>query len=623
MHRLSIQPRVSSKSIVDLFSATCSKMQLTLVILFTGLLGMVSTSVNAQSPGDYRSVASGDWTTLSTWERYDGSLWQAAVAAPSSTDNVITIQNGNSVTVNSLVVVDQVIVATGGSLSINTGGQLSINDGTGTDLSVNSGGAVTNMGSIQMNGSNVSFNSASFTNFGTLQFSAAAVLDLVNTTTNLNGNTAIAGSGNININGGTTNIGFAVQVPSGITVNFSAGIIQGGNTIRFLTGAAMNWSGGEFRGFAGMIINSGATLSITNTVGIKGENLITNNGTATWASGSTIQYGAGGSNGQIQNNGVFNIAGATGFVDGGGGSNTFYFTNEASATLNKTIGNTTLDTRAFFENSGIVNIQSGTLTINSSFSTYAGSFNISAGAELTGTANTNFTGNTFTNNGKVSTNELAFTGSAAQTLIGNGEIQTLRMNNASGLTLTGSPDVYFFLHFVNGKINTGANALRFTAAGNNITGASQNSYVNGAVQRNYAAGTSTMAFPIGNASYYSPVSLTLNGVATTAQIIARNFDGDQNQINSSPLNANKTVNSNWTFDDTGVFTSADINFNWQTAQVDAGANTAAFVVAEIDTDFTNWVLISSNSPLSNSINATGITDFRDRYYSIGELDPGT
>ena len=70
----------------------------------------------------------------------------------------------------------------------------------------------------------------------------------------------------------------------------------------------MNWSGGEFRGFAGMIINSGANLNISNTVGIKGNNLITNNGTATWASGSTIQYGAGGTNAQIQNNGVSSTA---------------------------------------------------------------------------------------------------------------------------------------------------------------------------------------------------------------------------------------------------------------------------------------------------------------------------
>jgi hypothetical protein len=190
----------------------------------------------------------------------------------------------------------------------------------------------------------------------------------------------------------------------------------------------MNWSGGDFRGFAGMIINSGATLNITNTVGIKGDNLITNNGTMIWGSGSTIQYGAGGTNAQIQNNGIFNINDAAGIVDAGGGSNTFYFTNEASGTINKTTGNTTINAGTLFQNSGTVNITSGSLNVGQFFSPQDGVYNVGAAGELTG-GTINFTGSTFSNSGLVSNNEINFSGGSVQTLTGNGQMQTMRMSS--------------------------------------------------------------------------------------------------------------------------------------------------------------------------------------------------
>lgn len=39
-------------------------------------------SVSAQTAGDYRSVVSGNWTTLATWQYYNGSAWVAATAYP-------------------------------------------------------------------------------------------------------------------------------------------------------------------------------------------------------------------------------------------------------------------------------------------------------------------------------------------------------------------------------------------------------------------------------------------------------------------------------------------------------------------------------------------------------------
>src|SRR5437016_4723161 len=39
--------------------------------------------------GDYRSKVTGNWSSTSTWEKYNGSSWVAATATPSNADGVI------------------------------------------------------------------------------------------------------------------------------------------------------------------------------------------------------------------------------------------------------------------------------------------------------------------------------------------------------------------------------------------------------------------------------------------------------------------------------------------------------------------------------------------------------
>jgi hypothetical protein len=62
---------------------------LALVLLFSGL-------ANAQTIGDYRSVASGNWRTLATWETWDGGTWSTPLRAPGPTNNVL-IRNGHTI----------------------------------------------------------------------------------------------------------------------------------------------------------------------------------------------------------------------------------------------------------------------------------------------------------------------------------------------------------------------------------------------------------------------------------------------------------------------------------------------------------------------------------------------
>src|SRR5690349_4493371 len=91
----------------------------------------------ASAAGDYRSVSSGNWATAAIWEKFNGTTWAAAATAPATTDGVVTIQSGTTVTVAANVSSDQVVINAGGTVVVATGKTWTIANGAGTDLQVN------------------------------------------------------------------------------------------------------------------------------------------------------------------------------------------------------------------------------------------------------------------------------------------------------------------------------------------------------------------------------------------------------------------------------------------------------------------------------------------------------
>ncbi|HYG52022.1 MAG TPA: T9SS type A sorting domain-containing protein [Flavobacteriales bacterium] len=89
-----------------------------------------------QATGDYRSFATGTWTTASNWERYNGTAWVTATAAPTSTDGAITIQSGHTMQIAANATIDQITINSGGTINW-TGGTCTIANGTGVDLQIN------------------------------------------------------------------------------------------------------------------------------------------------------------------------------------------------------------------------------------------------------------------------------------------------------------------------------------------------------------------------------------------------------------------------------------------------------------------------------------------------------
>ncbi|MBN1349953.1 T9SS type A sorting domain-containing protein [candidate division KSB1 bacterium] len=97
----------------------------TLLFVVTLML-LLSVSLFAQTAGDYRTRASGDWSMAQNWEIYSGSAWRAIGSTPTGTET-ITIQSTDSIFVNIAVsitgtLVNQGIVEANEMLAISNGG---------------------------------------------------------------------------------------------------------------------------------------------------------------------------------------------------------------------------------------------------------------------------------------------------------------------------------------------------------------------------------------------------------------------------------------------------------------------------------------------------------------------
>jgi hypothetical protein len=115
------------------------------------ILLMFVQQVNAQSPGDYRSVTTGNYNTLSTWQRFNGTTWVTPTSAQGwpgqfTGTGIVIIVSGHTVTITNTGLSTQLM----GVFSIQNNAQLFL---TGTnngqnfgiytpELRVNEGGSI-------------------------------------------------------------------------------------------------------------------------------------------------------------------------------------------------------------------------------------------------------------------------------------------------------------------------------------------------------------------------------------------------------------------------------------------------------------------------------------------------
>jgi hypothetical protein len=196
-----------------------SKHLLIFLFSFTCLFPILSKS---QSIGDYRTAGSGNWSSASTWDMYNGLIWTSALLPPSSLNGAITIRNGHTVTVTANTTVDDVTINTGGTLLLAANtltldilglGDLVCNGSlqvSGGDLNMSLTNTVTVNGSMLWTDGDVITGTINVNNGGTLTLNSAATKDLQSATININsGGTMNWDDGNINLNilGGINNSG--------------------------------------------------------------------------------------------------------------------------------------------------------------------------------------------------------------------------------------------------------------------------------------------------------------------------------------------------------------------------------------------------------------------------------
>ncbi|BFN37571.1 T9SS type A sorting domain-containing protein [Fidelibacter multiformis] len=352
-----------------------------------------ATFLLAQTSGDYRSKTSGNWTSTATWETYSGSEWQDAETAPNSGSGVVTVLNGHTVTINSTLTIDQIVVDAGGTLTVDLSSSesLTINNGDGDDLTVN--GTLNMSGVLQNEGLGLTGTGKTVIN-GTCNWNSGHI-----TSTNFNiasgGVMDMEGSGECRINedGVVNNAGTVNFAKSGVAFvmyyngtfnNLNGGIFEATTNQSIYHRNDLSWgnmpefnNAGTFRKKTGtgtttvykMEFNNTGTVDIqTGTLKFTAYARGTHTGTFTIASGATIlteEY----SDHDFNEGSVINGAG------------TFEITSD-QISVNGTTNGTVIGSDVTFKLSQIDNSKksvmtgAGKLTINGTFDwTTTGNFN--------------------------------------------------------------------------------------------------------------------------------------------------------------------------------------------------------------------------------------------------------
>ena len=197
-------------------------MKKTVLFLFFTLIFLFPSLLRSQTIGDYRTAASGNWSTPATWQTFSGLGWVGALVAPSSLSGNINIRNTHTVTVTSNTLVDDLTINSGGTLILASNtltldilgiGNLVVNGSlelNGGDLNLNVTNGLEVNGTMSWTDGDLMLGTANINSGAILSLSTPATKDLQSATINVRlGGTMNWDDGNINLNvlGGINNNG--------------------------------------------------------------------------------------------------------------------------------------------------------------------------------------------------------------------------------------------------------------------------------------------------------------------------------------------------------------------------------------------------------------------------------
>jgi len=411
----------------------------------------------------------------------------------------------------------------------------------------------------------------------------------------------------LNVNAATFAANYGITgsatLTAGCTVDYSATLVN--QTIKQnLTYSTLKISGAGIKTPAGNLNALNATSAATGNINVSAATLdlssftanrgsTVTGGTLTVANGATLKIG--GTN-TLPSNYNTKTLGSTSTVEYNG-------TTQAIAAV--TYGNLTISTAGTKTASAILHMLGNFSLANGTF--VPGSFSDT----LEG--NWNMTSGTFTGTGST----IVFNGAAAQDISSTGAFNNLTVKKTiNSVTLSSNITVNSILNFITGKIQTGSSNSVILPASGSVSGALQSTgWVYGKLQKNIATGSNvSRTFEIGDNTSYTPATIIFASVTTAGNLSATVGTPDHPSLSTSGIDATRSVNRYWSFTNSAtVFTTLSATVNWVATDVDAGAVTANFKAGNYNG--AAWSLPAVASPLSTSIQATGLT-------AIGDLAVG-
>ncbi|MBK7213755.1 MAG: T9SS type A sorting domain-containing protein [Bacteroidales bacterium] len=542
-------------------------MKALLVRLF--LLPAIFLVISSHCLGATRTASvTGNWNSTATW---GGS------AVPTASDAVI-INPGVTVTVNTTAVCL--------SLAFTT------NSGSAAQLSFSGTNSLTVTGTVTVTRpSSTSLTNTVAVNAGTL---TCATLALAATTGTRYSYVTIS-TGTVNVSGNITAGGTSSQI-----IFSNSGIVNVGGTFMGSTVGTLTPGTGT------ICYNKAGAQTIANYTYY---NLtIAGSGTKTESS-ATI-------------NGMFTVEGTATF------SGTPNYGANASIRYNTaTSRNSGVEwTSTFNGTGGVIIANAGAITMAGAKVVGAG-IEISSGATLITNNNSLSIGGDLSNSGTFTTgtSTITFNGSTAQLIEGSSSttFSNLTLSNSSGLTLSGSVNqtVTGILNLVSGIITTGSNVLILGNSAS-VSGADALCYINGYLRKGVAAGTTSMTFEVGDALYYSPITMSITGTTNSAgNLTARAVSGDHPNILSSDIDPSLSVNKYWTLTNSGVtgITSYDATFTYYINDIDPGADYTDYLAGLYSSS--SWTYPFVGTTDATTVEVTGLTGFGDFQFGQSSAPP--
>jgi len=263
---------------------------------------------------------------------------------------------------------------------INSGSFTKTNSvGTTAFATINGGVAFNNTGTVNVQSGVLSLGGGGTSANGIVAIAAGSLVDLVTGDFYFNGNTTFGGTGTNRISGASATFN-GTNTLSGGTFELSAGTQDGTNT--FSGAGIFGWSGGTISGLLNLPASFAFNLSGGAGKVLAPNSVINTAGNATWTDAGLV-YAA--FNSVLNNTGNFVAQNDSQFYNYSGGTPVPVFINSGSFTKTNSVGTTafaTLNGGVAFNNTGSVNVQSGSLSLGGGGTSANETFVAAAGSSV-------------------------------------------------------------------------------------------------------------------------------------------------------------------------------------------------------------------------------------------------